>query len=95
MTLDLSAIKDNLNDASDGQLIKYVMSLIKEVERMQAKLDVAVNTLNSSKQWLYLGTLELSAHMGIPEKKRESMIREIVSNYDFMIEESLKKIEKL
>jgi hypothetical protein len=63
--------------------------------KLEAKLAIATGALQSSKQWLYLGSLELTAHMGIPEKKRESMISEIVDNYNFMIEKALSKIEKI
>lgn len=93
----LKSLKDK-NVKGELLLAYYDEGLEKAVDKiasLEAKLAVAMNTIQSSKMWLYYGCLELTAHMGIPENKRKSMIKEVVSNYDFLLEKALSEIEKL
>lgn len=98
MKPDIDAIKGALKskylDPRDNYL-SDIRALLAHITSLEAKLAVAVQTLQSSKEWLYYGCLELTAYSGIPEKKRESMIKEVVSNFNFIIDEQLEKIGKL
>jgi hypothetical protein len=52
-----------------------------------------IDTLKISEEFMYFGLLEMSAWMGIPEKKREQQVQEILSNYQYKIEETIKKLK--
>jgi len=66
-----------------------------DIPRLLEAMDVLHLKLASSKNFMYLGLLEMTAHMGIPEHKRKSMISEIESNYAHFVDEALTRIASL
>jgi hypothetical protein len=59
-----------------------------KVRYLEEVLKISTNTFR-------FGLLELSAWMGIPEKKRMSAIKEIISNYEFWINHHLEKVNDI
>lgn len=56
-----------------------------KIKYLEEILKISTNTFR-------FGLLELSAWMGIPEKKRMSAISEIISNYEFWVNHHLEKV---
>ena len=61
--------------------------LQKENEDLEIRLKRAVNAA-------YHALLEMSAWMGIPEKKRHGMIRELIENVKYCAENDLRQFDK-
>ena len=53
-------------------------------------LKLAITTLETSKQDMFYGLLEMSAWMGIPERKREKAVNQYADEYGYRIDQAIK-----